>query len=107
VRIKGIKGRENLLEVKASKNRYRCHLFTAKILKKKGFYCTICITKKSGCAVIRNKVRRWFRVAFQEQYQIYPIDMHGFFFVFPVKIDFLGVRNEVKKFFMLLDKKDS
>lgn len=102
--IKGIKGRNNLLKVKASKLKYRCYLFTTRFLLEDNFRCTICITKKSGNAVKRNQIRRWFRSSFQEQYKINPFNISMFVFVIPGIINYHIVKSEVIKLFSHLQK---
>jgi ribonuclease P protein component len=106
VKIKGVKGRKALLKVKASKQKYKCCLFSARILKEQDFSCTICITKKTGNAVCRNKIRRWFRTAFQEQYKIHSMNLHIFLFVLPIPFSFTynDVKAQTEKFFIYLHK---
>lgn len=98
--IQGIKGRDNLLKVKASRNKHRCYLFSARFLKAEKFLCTICITKKSGCAVKRNRIRRWFKEAIQQQYKLKPFIINMFLFVIPIQsIDYYSVKVEIEKLF--------
>ena len=106
MRIKGIKGRKSLLEIKNSKNKFKCLFFFAKFSKAEDFRCTICITKKSGSAVVRNKIRRWFRSSLQNQQKIHNLNLHMFLFVLPIAIDFECVEYNIRKLFIFINKNE-